>query len=143
MHMIVYVVTSGCYSDYGIVAMFSSREKAEACVAPHIREGVMGEDWNVEEWELDGHAEPAEFHYTASETLYEKREWKGIADDWPNRASYVCSPLPDEHVTVTEHESPYSGRSLRVEVHGSDPLQVAKICDDKVAEVRAHKLGLT
>ena len=141
--MIVYVVTSGDYSEYGIVAIFSTREKAEACVAPHIREGVIGEDWNVEEWELDAPAEPTAFHYRASVTLYENEGWKGVADDWPTWASYVGSPLPDEHVTVTEHVYVASGLSLTIDVHGLDPLRVAKICDDKVAEVRAHKLGLT
>lgn len=31
----VYVVTSGCYSDYQIEAVFSSKEKAELYVAVH------------------------------------------------------------------------------------------------------------
>lgn len=43
----VYVVTAGCYSDYHIVAVFSTKEKAEEYIAYH------GTDYNLEEYDLD------------------------------------------------------------------------------------------
>jgi len=47
----VYAATSGCYSDYGIVAIFSTKEAAELFIERHPdRYG----DWNdVEEYDLD------------------------------------------------------------------------------------------
>lgn len=65
---IVYVVTSGEYSDYGIRAIFSTRELADAYIAEcnrHPREAwdegetedadehLWGYDERIEEWPLD------------------------------------------------------------------------------------------
>lgn len=41
----VYIVTSGCYSDYGIDAVFQNRDKAEAYCQCHP-------DAEIEEWEF-------------------------------------------------------------------------------------------
>lgn len=57
---IIYVVTSGCYSDYSIRAIFSTKEKAEK----YIAEGIKAEEFsnpaedtynaaNIEEYTLD------------------------------------------------------------------------------------------
>lgn len=43
----VYVVTAGCYSDYHIVAVFSTKEKAEEYIAYH------GTNYRMEEYDLD------------------------------------------------------------------------------------------
>jgi len=49
--MLVYVVTTGCYSDYGIEAIFSSKEKAKELLERLER---AEEDYpNIEEWTLD------------------------------------------------------------------------------------------
>jgi hypothetical protein len=46
-----YLVTSGDYSDYRIVGVFSTREAAEACID---RQAEYGSDNNdIEEWDLD------------------------------------------------------------------------------------------
>lgn len=51
----VYAVSSGCYSDYRVVAVFSTRELAELFIAKHT--GNWSE-WNdVEEYELDSGVE--------------------------------------------------------------------------------------
>lgn len=44
----VYLVTAGDYSDYSILAAFSTRERAEEYAKSRARE-----DAGVEEWELD------------------------------------------------------------------------------------------
>lgn len=47
----IYVVTSGSYSDYGIEAMFSTKENADLYIGDRERDGWDGV--NVEEYELD------------------------------------------------------------------------------------------
>ena len=50
--MKVYVVTSGQYSDYGIEAMFSTPEKAQAFIAKQdFNEDRGREEWELDEWE--------------------------------------------------------------------------------------------
>ena len=45
----VFIVTSGCYSDYLIEAVFSTRENAEA----YINAKGTDYDWDVSEWDID------------------------------------------------------------------------------------------
>jgi len=52
----VFIVTSGCYSDYQIEAIFSTREKADA----YINAKGTDDDWEVNEWDVD--AESTECH---------------------------------------------------------------------------------
>jgi len=49
--MTVYVVSSGCYSEYSIDAIFSTKEKAEAF-------SICSEDRYIDEYELDTVAPP-------------------------------------------------------------------------------------
>lgn len=53
--MIVYVVTSGEYSDYHIDAIFSTKEKAEEYIKIHARynQGYYSDRAGIEEWEMD------------------------------------------------------------------------------------------
>lgn len=45
----VFIVTAGCYSDYHIEAVFSTREKAES----YINANGTDDDWEVNEWDVD------------------------------------------------------------------------------------------
>lgn len=63
--MIVYIVTSGCYSDYSIDAVLLSREQAEAYCALH-----PSEDQEIEEWET------TDFAVECDKPVY--RKWVGI-----------------------------------------------------------------
>lgn len=52
----VYAVSSGCYSDYSILAVFSTRELAEKYVAYQNGPESDGTEYanaGIEEWELD------------------------------------------------------------------------------------------
>lgn len=50
----VYIVTAGDYSDYGIRAVFSTRELAEAFIAKYGNSlGDWGDTPVIEEWTLD------------------------------------------------------------------------------------------
>lgn len=51
--MTIYVVTSGEYSDYGINAVFTSREQAELYCATHNDNSKYGYQCEVEEYEAD------------------------------------------------------------------------------------------
>ena len=56
MSKVAYVVTSGCYSDYGIEAVFSSRKAAEAFVAVFSDKRSWGAK-TIEEWPMNPHAQ--------------------------------------------------------------------------------------
>jgi hypothetical protein len=52
----VYLVTSGEYSDYGIRAAFSTKEKAQEWIDSWDGKGIYGHevgDFEIEEWALD------------------------------------------------------------------------------------------
>lgn len=49
----VYVVTRGCYSDYGIERIFSTRELAEQYVAAFATATRSADGYRIEEWTLD------------------------------------------------------------------------------------------
>lgn len=51
----VYVITSGCYSDYGIHGVSLSRKNAQKCIDNALAaEEYWAEDAAIEEWEVDG-----------------------------------------------------------------------------------------
>lgn len=52
--MIVYVVTAGCYSDYGIEAIFSTRELAEDYIVANPKKYSGYND--IAEWTVDERA---------------------------------------------------------------------------------------
>ena len=60
---IVYIVTSGEYSDYSIHAVFSTREKAEEYIAHN---GDFSDSYKIEEYVMDGEQPDR------SEQLYER-----------------------------------------------------------------------
>ena len=51
--MIVYIVTSGEYSDYHIDAVFDNKEKAELYCATHDMQYCDIEEWDTEEVKLE------------------------------------------------------------------------------------------
>lgn len=54
----VYIVTSGCYSDYGIEACFSTKEKAQEYINNSKKtKNYSYRDIGIEEYELDGKTE--------------------------------------------------------------------------------------
>ena len=56
MDKIVYVVTSGSYSDYGIVAMFSTEDAAKMFMERHPKSGFGGYN-DIEQYTLDDNVE--------------------------------------------------------------------------------------
>jgi hypothetical protein len=61
----IFVVTSGVYSDYGINAMFSTKELAEKYIDGQIDHDPesyeKASDYNIEEWELDQDHQPQQW----------------------------------------------------------------------------------
>lgn len=50
--MNVYIVTSGDYSDYHIVAVFMSRDEAKAYICDEIESSKYRDDFRIEEYEV-------------------------------------------------------------------------------------------
>lgn len=51
--MIVYIVTSGCYSDYSIDAVLETKEQAETYCALHPCEDQEIEEWDTAEYAVE------------------------------------------------------------------------------------------
>lgn len=51
--MEIYIVTSGCYSDYGINAVFSTREKAQEYCDMHNNSSESWDSYSVETYAVD------------------------------------------------------------------------------------------
>lgn len=78
MSQTIYLVSQGEYSDYGIVAVFSTREKAEAFVSESEAKALAssngdgawklsyGEDMGIEEYELDAAVAPQKGAFSVS-----------------------------------------------------------------------------
>jgi hypothetical protein len=52
----VYIVTTGCYSDYAISAVFSTEEKAKKYCRyndDNQEDGIESGDYTVNEWDID------------------------------------------------------------------------------------------
>lgn len=106
---LAYVVTSGSYSDYGITAVFSTREAADRyCAWQNGPEAASRSDdsaYRVEEYELDVPFEP---HGCFVFTIREPHpKWP----DW-HHAHYECwSPTSDPHTPARfEEQTEWTGR---------------------------------
>ena len=110
--MNIYIVTSGCYSDYSIVAVFSSREKAQAYIDAASAAAKKstddsyvyvrgGNDFNdIEEWILDG-GTSAKIHtlyhcsiFLDDGSCIEKEKIETREFGTPKSESYVASQVP-------------------------------------------------
>lgn len=49
--MKIYIVTSGCYSDYGIDAVFLDEKEAEKYIATKNKEDAWHDNYDIEEYE--------------------------------------------------------------------------------------------
>lgn len=60
----IYAVSSGYYSDYHISQMFSTLELAQQWVDSQPHPEYPGDEYNIEEWELDSGVEEMERGYS-------------------------------------------------------------------------------
>lgn len=127
--MKVYVVAEGCYSDYHIESIFSTRKQARNYV---INRDRLWNEWQIEEYELDD--EYPETNDKLFEVEYRDGMWKAEDADRmyysierENRASYYKYDIPP---TYTYHNY----------VHARDKKHAIKICQDDYAMLKAEKV---
>jgi len=119
----VYVVTSGEYSDYHIVAVYQSRKLAEQCAK-------LGREAEVEEWPIRTGLPKklANFSCELDKNHNDVESSRNLWEDlvWPNEMN-----------DVNVHDNGYF---LRVD--GYNPDKVKKVFADRVAKYKAEKEGL-
>lgn len=155
--MKVWLVFRGAYSDRGTVAVFSTAEKAAAYVAPLesvVAEHVYGDSYDIEEWTVDGAAVPPPVTFYGGVTLYERTGWtpdhaSPPSEPWSFDADHLNVGISTDEirrevgVRVQECDHGSLGPWVTISSRQSSPELVRRTMADKVAEVRAEKLGLT
>lgn len=121
----VYLVTRGEYSDYSILAAFSTKEGAEAAVEVINQEQERGYQAEVEEFELDAFVD----HYQRSELLYGVLMWR-------NGSSYDYTNYIGEERTLFGEDT-RNGPFVRVERWATSKEAVVKIAN----EFRTQKIA--
>ena len=135
----VYIVTSGEYSSYGIITVFSNEADAEAYVERHNRAAGRWDRASVEEWDLDATIPRADgkiaydvaYHYHTSWGVQHSWEWRANAD-------LAIGELPFEDVQYIEDGTPVYYWRWQTWVWADDEQAALKIGADKIMPVLAE-----
>ena len=117
----VYVLTEGIYSDYGIEAIFSTREKAEAALAELARHRGYNVEWmeaEVETYTLD-----VEYQYVKCVSVKMKR-------DGTVMGSYIDDVKSDELDYSVTWYGYYNDYILHNRVRGNDYERAVKVTNE-------------
>lgn len=123
----IYIVTSGCYSDYRIEAVFTTQDKANDYVQQH------GADCDIEEYELDG------------EVVKEEKSWrvafyldKDFNLEKHTQDAYVCSTL-DYKYKDTCHVAIYPTMNvINFYVVADSMDRAVKIASERFAAIKSN-----
>lgn len=118
----IYVVTSGEYSDYGIDAIFSTKEKAQEYITIRTNSEYIWNELEIEEYELDRMAEPPEFVFVEKDLYKGSVQWVPISD-------------------YKEQEENSNLERIRVKFH-PDKKVMDKAAEDRLQMLRARDMGL-
>ena len=135
----VYIVTSGCYSDYHIITVFTDKEKAKAFVDAYNshKTSKYGDYYEIETYKVND----IDVQIMSGNAFYEVR----ISE------SGVCSAgLVEFGFDVVSNEDigkvvVYPGgrqSGYRVIVLAKNPEHAIKVAQDKIAQYKAEKEGL-
>lgn len=123
----IYIVTSGEYSDYCIIAVFSTKEKAEAYVQQH------GTNYRVEDYDID------------EEVKKETKVWR-VVMSFDNFKVYECtaglwgegwgSHMKDTFEYWTDWEK--IGH-IRLYLEADCMGRAIKIASERIAQIKANK----
>lgn len=136
--MKIYIVTAGEYSDYGILAAFLDKTKAEQFVEKYNRPDGYYDRAEIEEYE---EGIPFDFN---TQDIYEVRFYEGT-DRAPDVTktelsdSFMYQNIPR---VVAPHASVYSNWSHLVTVAAKDEDHAFKIACDALAKWKAEQEGL-
>lgn len=141
----IYVVTSGCYSDYGINIVTTNREAAEAWIKNHAsndRGTDYMSEYNIEEYDnYDGMATDLE-ELKQKELCYKfyANTKSGVNEDGKDNCYYESK----EKKTRYERCRAWSGNGFNYKffIHNDDPDKAFKIACDMFAQAEAERLGL-
>ena len=122
----IYIVTSGEYSDYRIEGIFSSRVKAEVFIEEAKKKTNTGSDFCFEEWELDERTKDTVATFWSAildiatgairncnarvEFVPENKRVKSV-DVW----KYVCEAYPKGHIVSRSYVSSEHAAKLCME----------------------------
>ena len=132
----VYLLTSGEYSDYRVLAAFSTREAAEAAQGIYDAERRNLDESRVEEYQLLDEPTRTEVH---THTLI----W---ARDYPRRDSPAWGSPEVEWGVHGEEVEDLRGRGsgpvIGVKARALTAERAAKIAHDRAAELKARAAGI-
>lgn len=148
MAKLIYIVTSGCYSDYSIRAVFSSREKAQAMIDDwKARKAYwVTDEPSIEEWVLDEQACPEEGRRRINVVLAENGDTIRVSDKLPDgepignivRWHWFRSPDPKMHPWIKEERR---GILFEGTIWARDEDHAVKIARDvRAASIAAGEL---
>lgn len=126
--MKIYAITKGCYSDYHICALTTSKEKAERLKAIYSNNYRWSSgEAEIEEYE-DGEGGDLRTLWTCDEN--------GLN---PN----VCPVnVDDKEEIITYKNGEHKGKVYRVFVFANDADHATKKAQDMIAQYKAEKAGL-
>jgi hypothetical protein len=144
----VYVVTSGEYSDYGIMAVFSSEKKALDFCAKRNANRYHG-DYRLETYTLDEECEqaaPPGRVYVFKATVWDRRKEKDsygpcyVVEDEPT--AYIDVDVPDCEVLLNDGLNNYGNTVYTLEVRGRDLTRVRKVYGEQLGRLKAEIEGV-
>ena len=127
--MKVYVVTTGCYSDYGIAKIFLDKNKAEE-FANWVEDSNGVDEWETSDDDFefgelkDKVIVSAYYHPNIDEININKTEY--YYGDMVNRFFYIVGPNKDEHLGT-----------YKIVPNDYDEEKIKRILYDKWAEVKS------
>jgi hypothetical protein len=132
--MSIYIITTGEYSDYSIVSVWSSLEAAERnCKL--LNAGRMHDDFRVEDYPLDSPHEGREYPMSRGFKAFYDFELHGLE-------VHVTNVVIDESLYQPFQEARVHVTSTFVMVLADSKERCLRILFDTVAEKRANEEGI-
>lgn len=152
----VYIVTTGCYSDYGINRVFTSEQLAQEYAA---RCNVVGrtsdfEFSRVEEYDIETElpsitssarlGAKAVTIYIRSATVWDNKWQQPVEDEPTGETVFVplSDPPPKLNVNIDRRKNGAGNNVVHMEVRGPDYERVRKVYGERLAQERALLLGI-
>lgn len=134
----IWVIEQGCYSDYHVVGVFSSKENAETIVAALNKDREWGDPATVEEWPLDPAVKDLNKGHFRYRVLMRRDGTVESVDQQEISAYHLAG-----QVTVWERSTApaYAGKNipdvLDATVWASSPKHAVKIANEKRTQMIA------
>lgn len=138
--MKIYIVTSGCYSDYGINAVFTDKELAEKYCTAHNK---YPDEYCIEEYEADSEVCDAKVGF-----VFVWRESEGMAkfDGYMTKTSFDSFIKRENEINATliKGKCMIDSDTWRyVWLDEYNEFKAAKIICDRKAEIKAARAGIS